>query len=293
MAAWRILLARPVGAMATQVMGQTDPVVRISGLTLTGPLAAGAVAQCEFTATNTRSALIGEFVDREQVVTGCVVGPGNVVMAVFNPFTITTGPFGGPTGTLYAGDYALVHLTSTTPLPSQAAGQQATVFVGDLGAFAGVSVNQTFNPNLGLVLAVTKTVQGSATGTYKYPTSGSGGGIVVVGHTGVPKTFAGLTTTNWALIGAGAALLVGGVLVYRTVNPPEVAAAREMGREQRAMQRDIAEQRLMDQYTLGRARLAAQQETARYGIDAAAAMRAPRARRVKRVEPRGHVAPGT
>lgn len=222
---------RLMRAYATVVYGQTAPHVTISGLTLTGPLQAGSVAQVEFTATNTLSALIGEFVDREQVVTGAVVGPGGVVMAVFGPFTITTGPFGGPTGTLQAGAYALVHLTTTTPIPTQAAGQEATVYVGDLGAFAGVAVNQTFNPPLNDVLSVTKPVlAATAAPVYKYPASDGGSGIAIVGQAGLPKTVAGLTTTNWAMIIAAGLAVGGAVLVYRTINPPELAAARVQAR---------------------------------------------------------------
>ena len=214
--------------MATAVTGQADFQLRISGLTLTAPMTAGQPLQCEFTATNISNYFTAD--NFQSSLTGCVVGPTGVVMAVMGVWTVTLSPFGS-TSTIGPGQSVYVHLTSTNPLPSVAAGQQATLYVGFYRTFAGVSVNQAFTPQASVVLSVTKLVGGGGTNSYPYPTSGNGSnGITPIGKPGLPVTFAGLTPTNWAAIGAGAALLVGGVWLYRTFNPPELAAARVQAR---------------------------------------------------------------
>ena len=151
------------------------PGIQYTGLTLVRGVIGHPVV-VEFTVTaisNSPNLLIfGDF-DHQDTLTGAVVDGNSVIVAMFQPVTISVGVIGNTT--LGPNQYTSVTLTSAESLAASSAGLAYTAYVGPANAFNGYAVGDALAPDASTMLSVQFMAPGGSSG---------GGGVGSTGGTG-------------------------------------------------------------------------------------------------------------
>lgn len=167
--------------------------------------AAGAPLRVQVSITNRDQYAYQELEPQSGVITGLVTDQSGIVRFMLSSITVWTWatPIPGVQFGLGLGQTKVAAMSTSTALPSSAAGQSLRVYVGDQRQFSSYAVgDQFFAPSQ--VLSLDVTVSGVSVTPPTGGTGGTGGTTPPSGTSGTPK----LSTMEIAALGVGGLLLL-------------------------------------------------------------------------------------